>query len=99
MAGDVFDAGRMIVFRPGDRISVRAGAQGARLMALDGATMNEGRLIWWNFVSSSRDRIEAAKEAWKKSDWESGPFRLPPGDDAEHIPITPDLERTMPRER
>ena len=99
VAGESFDAGRMMVFRPGDRISVRAGAQGARLMALGGATMNEGRLIWWNFVSSSRDRIEAAKEAWIKADFESGPFRLPPGDDAEHIPITPDLERTMPRVR
>lgn len=96
VAGDVFDAGRMMVFRPGDRISVRAGAQGARLITLGCATMNEGRLIWWNFVSSSHDRIEAAKEAWKKVDWESGPLRSPLGDDAEHIPISPDLERTIP---
>lgn len=97
IAGDVFEAGRMMVFRPGDAISVRAGEAGARLMALGGATMNEGRYIWWNFVSSSRDRIEEAKEAWKAADWESGPFRLPPGDDQEHIPITPDLERGIPR--
>ncbi|WP_424929835.1 pirin family protein [Amaricoccus tamworthensis] len=97
IAGDNFEAGRMMVFRPGDAISVRAGEAGARLMALGGATMNEGRYIWWNFVSSSRDRIEEAKEAWKAADWESGPFRLPPGDDQEHIPITPDLERGIPR--
>ncbi|WP_136442141.1 pirin family protein [Pacificoceanicola onchidii] len=97
IGGEVFEAGRMMVFRPGDRISVRAGERGARLMALGGETMNEGRYIWWNFVSSSRDRIEEAKEAWKAADWENGPFRLPPGDDAEHIPITPELERGKPR--
>ena len=68
-------------------------------MLLGGATMNEQRYIWWNFVSSSKDRIEEAKEAWKAADWEKGPFRLPPGDDAEHIPITPELERTKPKER
>ncbi|ABI93384.1 pirin family protein (plasmid) [Roseobacter denitrificans] len=97
IAGEVFEAGRMMVFRPGDRISVRAGEQGARLMALGGETMNESRFIWWNFVSSSRDRIEEAKEAWKTADWENGPFRLPPGDDAEFIPISKKLEETMPK--
>ena len=96
VASEVYDAGRMMVFRPGDQISVRAGAQGARLMALGGATMNESRYIWWNFVSSRKERIEEAKEAWKEADWAQGPFRLPPGDDAEHIPISPHLERTLP---
>jgi redox-sensitive bicupin YhaK (pirin superfamily) len=99
IAGDVFEAGRMMVFRPGDKISVRAGETGARLMALGGTTMNEGRYIWWNFVSSSRDRIEEAKEAWKAADWDNGPFHLPPGDDQEHIPITPELEALMPKKR
>ncbi|MEL6641221.1 MAG: pirin family protein [Pseudomonadota bacterium] len=97
IAGDVFEAGRMIVFRPGDKISVRAGERGARLMALGGATLNEERYIWWNFVSSSKDRIEEAKEAWQAADWENGPFQLPPGDDEEHIPITRELEKTLPR--
>ena len=97
VAGDEFDAGRMMVFRPGDRISARAGARGARLMLLGGATMNEGRYIWWNFVSSRLDRIEAAKEAWKAADWQNGPFRLPVGDSADHIPIAPDLDNTRPR--
>ena len=83
----------MMVFRPGDRMSVRAGPAGARLMALGGETLNGPRYIWWNFVSASPDRIEAAKTAWKTSDWQNGPFRLPPGDDAEFIPITPELER------
>ena len=93
IAGETFEAGRMMVFRPGDKMSVRAGPNGARLMMLGGETLNGPRYIWWNFVSSSPDRIEAAKEAWIVADWQNGPFRLPPGDDAEFIPITPELER------
>lgn len=96
VAGELFEAGRMMVFRPGDRISVKAGPTGARLMALGGATINEERYIWWNFVSSSKDRIEQAKEDWKAGDWANGPFRLPPGDDAEFIPISDELDRTSP---
>lgn len=98
VAGDTFEAGRMMVFRPGDRISVTAGRHGARLMALGGATLNEHRYIWWNFVSSSKDRIETAKEAWKSADWENGMFTLPPGDTEEFIPITPELERMRLKE-
>ncbi|MEL7254213.1 MAG: pirin family protein [Pseudomonadota bacterium] len=98
VAGEVFEAGRMMVFRPGDRISATAGSQGARLMALGGETLNEQRYLWWNFVSSSKDRIEEAKEAWKEADWDNGPFRLPPGDASEYIPITPELDQTSPRE-
>jgi len=86
IAGQDFEAGQMMVFRPGDRISVRAGARGARLMALGGETLNGPRHIWWNFVSSSRERLEEAKKAWRAADWHNGPFRLPPGDDAEFIP-------------
>ncbi len=86
VGGQSFEAGRMLVFRPGDRISVRAGNRGARLMLLGGATMDGPRHIWWNFVASSKDRIEAAKEAWRAGDWAHGRFRLPPGDDAEFIP-------------
>lgn len=86
VAGQTFETGRMLVFRPGDQISVRAGAEGARLMVLGGATMDGPRHIWWNFVASSKERIEAAKEAWRAGDWTHGRFRLPPGDDAEFIP-------------
>ena len=86
IAGEVFEAGRMMVFRPGDPIAVTAGEQGARIMLLGGDTMGGPRHIWWNFVASSRERIEAAKEAWRAGDFEHGRFRLPPGDDAEFIP-------------
>jgi hypothetical protein len=85
-AGETYEAGRMLVFRPGDRISVKAGAQGARVMVLGGATMDGPRYIWWNFVASSRDRLDAAREAWRAGDWQHGRFRLPPGDEAEWIP-------------
>ncbi|WP_136637243.1 pirin family protein [Pseudooceanicola onchidii] len=93
IAGESFAAGRMMVFRPGDRISVRAGSQGARIMALGGETLNGPRYMWWNFVSSSPDKIEEAKSAWKTADWANGPFNLPPGDAEEFIPITDDMDR------
>ena len=85
VGGQTFESGRMLVFRPGDRVSVRAGDQGARIMLLGGATMDGPRFIWWNFVASSKDRIEAAKEAWRAGDWQHGRFKLPPDDDQEFI--------------
>jgi redox-sensitive bicupin YhaK (pirin superfamily) len=86
VAGQSFDAGQMMVFRPGDALGLRAGERGARLMLLGGETLGGPRHIWWNFVASSRDRIDAAKEAWKAGDWAHGRFQLPPSDDAEFIP-------------
>ncbi|GLQ56122.1 pirin family protein [Devosia nitrariae] len=87
VAGEWFESGRMMVFRPGDTISVRAGENGARLMLLGGETLNGPRYIWWNFVASSQEKIEAAKDAWAKGDWAHGRFHLPPGDDHEFIPL------------
>ena len=87
VAGQEFAAGQMMVFRPGDRITVAAGPQGARMMVLGGATLNGPRYIWWNFVSSSRDRIQAAKEEWRARNWGQGLFDLPPGDRDEFIPL------------
>ncbi|WP_411892215.1 pirin family protein [Yoonia sp. SDW83-1] len=87
IAGEDYDAGRMMVFRPGDRVSMKAGPQGARVMLLGGATLEGERYIWWNFVASSKERIEEAKEAWRAGDWQNGRFQLPPNDDAEFIPL------------
>lgn len=84
--GQAYGVGQMLVFRPGDGISLKAGAAGARIMLLGGATMDGPRHIWWNFVASSKDRIEAAKAAWRAGDWAHGRFKLPPGDDGEFIP-------------
>jgi redox-sensitive bicupin YhaK (pirin superfamily) len=85
-AGTSYEAGQMLIFRPGDAVSVKAGPSGARIMILGGATMDGPRFIWWNFVASSRERIDAAKEAWRAGDWAHGRFSLPPGDDKEFIP-------------
>ncbi|WP_042250118.1 pirin family protein [Paracoccus sp. PAMC 22219] len=87
IAGQEFQSGQMMVFRPGDAITVAAGDRGARLMALGGATLNGPRHIWWNFVASSRERIEAAKQEWREARWGQGRFDLPPGDRDEHIPL------------
>ncbi|WP_304617822.1 pirin family protein [Paracoccus sp. (in: a-proteobacteria)] len=87
VAGQEFEAGRMMVFRPGDRITVQAGDRGARLMALGGATLNGPRHIWWNFVASSRERIEEAKRQWREGRWGEGLFDLPVGDRDDHIPL------------
>lgn len=87
IAGQEFEEGRMMVFRPGDKITVQAGPRGARLMALGGATLNGPRHVWWNFVSSSRDRIEQAKEEWRAARWGQGLFDLPVDDRDEHIPL------------
>lgn len=81
IAGDVFGAGRLLVFRPGDRISILA-TSAARLMLLGGEPMDGPRHIWWNFVSSSKDRIRAAK-----ADWKARRFSPVPTDAEEFIPL------------
>ncbi|MGH7105719.1 MAG: pirin family protein [Acetobacteraceae bacterium] len=81
IAGEKFSAGRLLVFRPGDRIHLRA-EEPCRLLALGGEPMDGPRHIWWNFVSSSKDRIEQAK-----ADWQAGRFGLVPGDEREFIPL------------
>lgn len=86
IAGQSFEQGRMMVLRPGDQISAKAGPAGARLMLLGGATLEGPRYIWWNFVASSQDRIDAAREAWRAGDWTHGRFQLPPGDDKDPMP-------------
>jgi redox-sensitive bicupin YhaK (pirin superfamily) len=80
IAGETFGDGALLVFRPGDAITVSA-ASPARLMLLGGEPMDGPRHIWWNFVSSSRDRIEAAK-----ADWKAGRFAGVPGE-VEFIPL------------
>lgn len=87
VAGQEFEQGRMMVFRPGDRITVAAGERGARLMALGGATLNGPRYIWWNFVASSHEKIRHAKEEWRAARWGQGQFDLPPTDRGEFIPL------------
>ncbi len=84
--GQDWQTGSMLIFRPSDALSVQAGPNGARLILLGGATMGGPRFLWWNFVASSRERIDAAREAWRAGDWAHGRFQLPPTDNAEFIP-------------
>jgi redox-sensitive bicupin YhaK (pirin superfamily) len=80
IAGDRFAGPQLLIFRPGDKITVRAVSR-ARLMFLGGAALEGPRYIWWNFVSSRRERIEQAKEEWK-----TGRFAPVPGE-TEFIPL------------
>ena len=84
IAGESFGGGRLLVFKPGDRISVLATSQ-ARLILLGGEPMDGPRHIWWNFVSSSKDRIDSAK-----ADWKAKRFADVPGDTEEFIPLPED---------
>lgn len=72
IAGDRFGPGQLLIFRPGDRITVRA-VEAARFMWLGGDPMDGPRHIWWNFVSSRPERIEQAKADWKAARFDSVP--------------------------
>ena len=78
----------LALLAPGHRPVLRS-AGGARLMLCGGAPMDGQRHVWWNFVSSSRERINEAKRAWQ-----AGEFALPPDDQSEWIPI-PEVPKTV----
>lgn len=80
---DVYEPGAMIVFREGAAASLRADDAGrAHVMLLGGAPMDGPRHVFWNFVASSKERIEQAKR-----DWQEGRFPKVPGDELEFIPL------------
>ena len=80
IAGDRFEGPRLLIFRPGDRITITA-LRHARMMFLGGDALDGPRYVWWNFVSSRKDRIEQAKD-----DWKTGRF-APVPDETEFIPL------------
>lgn len=80
--GQVFESGRLIVFAPGKPVTIRA-VSAARFALLGGEPLDGPRFVWWNFVSSRKDRIEEAKQ-----DWERNRFgQVVPGDETEYIPL------------
>ena len=81
VAGDRFDCGRLLVLHPGDEVTVQAESR-ARVLVLGGEPMDGPRFIWWNFVASSKEKIEAAK-----ADWLARRFAIVPGDEQEFIPL------------
>jgi redox-sensitive bicupin YhaK (pirin superfamily) len=79
IGADVFDSGRLVVLGKAP-VTLRAQVA-SRVLILGGEPMDGPRFIWWNFVSRSRDRIEAAK-----ADWRAGRFEAVPGE-SEWIPL------------
>ncbi len=81
IGGDRFAPGQLLVLRPGDRVTLKTAA-GAHVMIVGGAAMDGPRHLWWNFVSSRKERIEQAK-----AEWAAGHFGKVPGDEIEFIPL------------
>lgn len=79
--GRRFGPGALLVLRPGADVVLESPA-GARVMLLGGAPLDGERYLFWNFVSSSKDRLEQAKD-----DWKQGRFPKVPGDELEFIPL------------
>ncbi len=87
VGGERFEPGSLLLFGKGDAVTLEApreGAAGARLLLLGGDPMEGPRHIYWNFVSSSKERIEQAK-----ADWRAGRFAPVPGEH-EFIPLPDD---------
>ena len=78
----------LVVLKPGEPMTLSSG-RGGKVMLLGGEAFATHRYVFWNFVSSNRDRIEQAKE-----DWKAGRFPLIPGDAEEFIPL-PDKPKTV----
>ena len=64
IANEKYEGPKLLIFRPGDRITVKA-TRPTRMMFLGGTALEGPRHVWWNFVSSSKERIEEAKADWK----------------------------------
>lgn len=86
--GEPLDLYTLYLLAPGRAMTLRSGG-GARVMLLGGEAFTTPRHVWWNFVSSRRDRINEAKH-----DWKGGRFPTVPGDDAEFIPL-PEVPLTV----
>jgi redox-sensitive bicupin YhaK (pirin superfamily) len=86
LSGITYDAGKMLVFSKGAEPLITA-KEYTTLMLLGGEPLGE-RFIWWNFVSSRKERIEQAKE-----DWKQGRIILPPNDNKEFIPLPDDKSK------
>lgn len=80
VSGRYYNAGQMLVFARGQEPVIHA-RQKSTVMLLGGEPLGE-RFIWWNFVSSRKERIEQAKE-----DWKAGRIILPPADNKEFVPL------------
>lgn len=80
IADRIYEAGNLLIFDPGEPVPIRA-TRPSSIMLLGGDPVGP-RYLEWNFVSSSRERIEQAK-----ADWRAGRMKLPDSDNAEYIPL------------
>ena len=85
IGGERFEAGRMLVFLPGEPVLFTATPQ-AEIILLGGEPVGP-RLIDWNFVATTQERLDAARQRWR-----TGGFVLPVGDDQEWTPYPGDPE-------
>lgn len=76
-----FTTGQLVIWQPGAPAAIHANSD-ADVMLIGGAPLDGPRLIWWNFVASSQERIERAKQAWRDDR-----FGHVPGDSEERIPL------------
>ncbi len=83
--GTWYDPDQLLVLKAGVPVEFTAGSKATHLMFFGGDALGSKRHIWWNFVSSSKERIEQAKEEWR-----SGKFDIVPGDAEDFIPL-PDM--------
>ncbi len=79
--GQSLDLFALYILRPGHAARLSS-ASGGKVMLMGGGAFSTPRHVFWNFVSSSRDRINQAKD-----DWKSRRFPTIPGDDQEFIPL------------
>jgi redox-sensitive bicupin YhaK (pirin superfamily) len=86
--GERLERHSLYILKPGQAMTLRAESD-ARVMLLGGEAFTTPRHVWWNFVSSSRERINEAKRDWKEQK-----FPLVPGDSEEFIPI-PEVPKTV----
>lgn len=86
ISGRIYGSGQMLVFNAGVNPMLLS-KEATTLMLLGGEPLGE-RFIWWNFVSSRKERIEQAK-----ADWKEGRIQLPPMDNLEFVPLPADHSR------
>jgi redox-sensitive bicupin YhaK (pirin superfamily) len=90
-SGGTFQAGQLVILKPKQEITLSCASLSAHVMLFGGEPLGEKRHIWWNFVSSSKERIEQAKE-----DWKNGRF-APVPDETEFIPLPADTRPVVVR--
>src|SRR6185437_9429602 len=81
--GQDHEPGRLLAFAPGRPVTLTAVGGPARFAVLGGEPLDGPRFVWWNFVSSRKERIEQAKQDWQRNRFD----QVVPGDTTQFIPL------------